>query len=162
MSDLVQRARTELPTATHVDLGRSTWNLGCLNGGTTPNVVPAQARAVIDHRTVGDQNDLLHWWQSEPETHQVNALLVLPAVWTSAATPWLSTIPATVSNSPVPYFTDASHIAQALPGVPVTIWGPGDPAAMHVANERISLLDIELAIDLYTRVIHSWDGTAGR
>jgi acetylornithine deacetylase/succinyl-diaminopimelate desuccinylase-like protein len=40
----------------------------------------------------------------------------------------------------------------------VTIWGPGDPTAMHAANERVSLRDVELAINLYTRVIDSWDG----
>jgi succinyl-diaminopimelate desuccinylase len=154
--DVLQRARTQLPMAFDASLHQSTWNLGRLQGGTAPNIVPAQASATIDHRTVHNQEELLHWWRSQPEIDELNTLIDLPAVWTAAETPWLSTLPAVISDVPVPYFTDGSYIAQAFPGVPVTIWGPGRPSAMHAINERVSLRDVELAIHLFTKAIDSW------
>ena len=70
-------------------LRQSTWNLGRLNGGTVPNMAPAQASATVDHRTVGNQGELLHWWTSQPEIDALHTLIDLPAVWTPAETPWL-------------------------------------------------------------------------
>lgn len=155
--DVLQRARTELPTVFHPHLRHSTWNLGQLNGGAVPNVVPAAASAVIDHRTVGDQEQLLHWWGSQPEIDELHTLIDLPAVWTPAETPWLETLPAAVSDEAVTYFTDGCYIAQALPGVPIVVWGPGHPTAMHAIDERVAISDLELAIQHFKSVAHSWD-----
>ena len=154
--DVLQRAQTNLPMASHPNLRRSTWNLGLLNGGTVPNIVPAEASATIDHRTVGNQEELLRWWASQPEIDELHTLIDLPAVWTPAETPWLGTLPAVVSNDAVSYFTDGSYIAKALPGVPITVWGPGHPTAMHAVNESVSISDLELAIQQFSTAIHSW------
>jgi len=156
--DVLHRARTQLPMSSDTNLGQSTGNLGCLVGGTVPNIVPARASATIDYRTVHNQEELLHWWRSQPDIDELNTLIDLPAVWTPAETPWLSTLPAAISDVPVPYFTDASYIAQALPNVPVTVWGPGSPSAMHAINECVSLRELELAIHLFATAIDSWHG----
>ncbi|MCV7420505.1 M20/M25/M40 family metallo-hydrolase [Mycobacterium yunnanensis] len=154
--DVLQRARTELPLATHPDLRQSTWNLGQLNGGTVPNIVPAAASAIVDHRTVGDQEQLLHWWASQPEIDEIHTLIDLPAVWTPSETPWLETLPAVVSHDAVSYFTDGSYIAQALPGVPIVVWGPGHPTAMHAVDERVAISDLELATAHFGSAVDSW------
>lgn len=156
MMDLLQRARAQLPMASEVNLGPSSWNLGRIEGGEVPNVVPAQANAVVDHRTVGNQRQLLNWWRSQSEVDELNIMRELPSVWTPAEMPWLRTLPAVISNEPVPYFTDASYIAEALPGAPVVIWGPGEPAAMHAIDERIALSDIDRSIESFTTVVESW------
>ena len=154
--DVLQRARTDLPMADHPNLGRSTWNLGRLDGGTVPNIVPDAARAVVDHRTVGNQEQLLHWWRSQPEVDELRTLIGLPAVWTPAETPWLGALPAAVSTDAVPYFTDGSYIAQALPDVPIVVWGPGHPTAMHAVNECVALTDLDLAIQHFGLAVDSW------
>lgn len=161
--DVVQRAQTDLPMASDPNLRQSTWNLGRLNGGTVPNIVPSQASATIDHRTVGNQEELLRWWISQPEIDELHTLIDLPAVWTPAETPWLGTLPAAISDDAVAYFTDGSYIAQALPGVPIAVWGPGHPTAMHATNERVSISDLELAIQQFRSTVHSWgDDTTPR
>lgn len=153
---VLQRAQTNLPTASHPSLKQSTWNLGLVNGGTVPNIVPAEASATIDHRTVGNEEELLHWWGSQPEVDELRTLIDLPAVWTPAETPWLGTLPAVVSDDAVPYFTDGSYIAQALPGVPIAVWGPGHPTAMHAINERVSIADLELSNQQFNTTVQSW------
>lgn len=142
--------------ASDPNLGQSTWNLGRLNGGTVPNIVPAQASATIDHRTVGNQEELLRWWTSQPEIDDLHTLIDLPAVWTPAETPWLRTLPADISHDAVAYFTDGSYIAQALPGVPIVVWGPGHPNAMHAINERVAVSELDLAVQHFTSTLHSW------
>lgn len=160
LMDTLQRAQTKLPMASDPNLHQSTWNLGRLNGGTVPNIVPAHASATIDHRTVGNQKELLLWWASQPEIEELHTLIDLPAVWTPAETPWLSTLPAVISDDAVPYFTDGSRIAQALPGVPITVWGPGNPTAMHAINERLAISDLELAIQHFSSTVQSWSQDA--
>ena len=154
--DVLQRAQWNLPMASHPNLKQSTWNLGRLNGGTVPNIVPSEASATIDHRTVGNQEELLDWWASQPEIDELHTVIDLPAVWTPAETRWLGTLPAVVSNEAVPYFTDGSYIAQALPGVPIVVWGPGQPTAMHATNERIAISDLELSIQQFSSTVRSW------
>jgi succinyl-diaminopimelate desuccinylase len=53
--DVLQRAQTDLPMSSDPNLRQTTWNLGHLDGGTVPNIVPAQASATIDHRTVATE-----------------------------------------------------------------------------------------------------------
>lgn len=157
LMDLVQRARVELPQDSDAQLGQSTWNVGLVAGGTAPNIVAAQADVVVDHRTVHNERALLRWWDSQPEADQVDTLVDLPAVWTSREDPWVGDLPGVVSTTPVTYFTDAAALSAALPGVPTVIWGPGDPATMHAADEAVALADVDIAITHYRRVVAAWD-----
>jgi succinyl-diaminopimelate desuccinylase len=156
VSDLIQRARAELPQSSDHHLGTSTWNVGVVAGGTAPNIVPAQAEFVVDHRTVGNERALLQWWTDQPEADEVLTLIDLPAVWTSGTEAWVADLPGAVSRQPVPYFTDAAALRPALPDVPIVIWGPGDPATMHAADEAVALAEIDTAVDHYRRVIDGW------
>lgn len=161
LMDMVQRARTELPQASDAHLGASTWNAGLVAGGSAPNIVAAEASIVVDHRTVFNDRELLGWWQSQPEAAEVLAQVDLPAVWTSADDPWVAGLPGVVSDAPVSYFTDAAALTPALPDVPVVIWGPGDPATMHAADEAIVLADLDTAVAQYHRVVQGWNAVQG-
>ncbi|ANW63377.1 hydrolase [Mycobacterium sp. djl-10] len=160
LTDVIQRARAELPQATHTHLGSSTWNLGTVTGGSAPNIVAADASCVVDHRTVHNGPELLQWWTSQPEVASVDALIDLPALWTSADHPWVRELPVAPAADPVSYFTDGAVLGTVLPDVPVVIWGPGDPATMHAADEAVSLSDIDTAVDHYRSVVTHW-GAAG-
>ena len=92
------------------------------------------------------------------ENHRgaLHTLIDFPAVWTPVETPWLGTLPAVVSNDAVPDFTDGSYVAQALPRVPIAVWSPGHPTAMHATNERVSISDLELSIQQFSTTVQSW------
>lgn len=156
--DLVARARTDLPQSSDPHLGTSTWNVGLVAGGAAPNIVPAQADFVVDHRTVNNEQALLQWWTDQPEAAEVVTLIDLPAVWTSATDSWVTGLPGALSAVPVSYFTDAAALQPALSDVPVVVWGPGDPATMHAANEAVDLSEIDTAVAHYRQVIDGWSG----
>lgn len=151
LADLTVRARTELPLAGDPYLGPETVNLGTLSGGTATNIVPDRAEAHLDHRIVGDGAELLAWWRRQPEADEVEVTSRLPAVTTAAGDPWVAgRLPET---DPVRYFTDASVLAPALPGVPVVIWGPGDPARMHAVDENVAVSELEQAIAAFRGLV---------
>jgi succinyl-diaminopimelate desuccinylase len=53
----------------------------------------------------------------------------------------------------VRYFTDASVQAPVLPGVPVVIWGPGDPAQMHAVDENVAVSELEHALRTFCGLV---------
>ncbi|MDT7697734.1 MAG: succinyl-diaminopimelate desuccinylase [Pseudonocardiales bacterium] len=75
----------------------------------------------------------------------------LPAVKTDADDPWVAQ--RAPAAEPVRYFTDASVLAPVLPGVPVVIWGPGDPARMHAVDENVAVSELEHAIRTFCGLI---------
>ncbi|RZT86810.1 succinyl-diaminopimelate desuccinylase [Pseudonocardia sediminis] len=151
LADLTVRARTELPLGADPYLGPETLNLGTLSGGTATNIVPDRAEARLDHRIVGDGADLLAWWERQPEADEVTVTSRLPAVTTSAGDPWVAR--RDPASEPVRYFTDASVLAPVLPGVPIAIWGPGDPARMHAVDENVAVSELEHAIGSFRGLV---------
>lgn len=151
LADLTVRARSELPLATDPYLGPETVNLGTLSGGTATNIVPDRAEAHLDHRTVGDGADILAWWQRQPEAGEVIVTSRLPAVTTDVDDPWVAQ--RSPAADPVRYFTDGSVLAPVLPGVPVVIWGPGDPARMHAVDENVAVSELEHAIRTFRGLV---------
>lgn len=156
MVDLLSRVRSELPLAGDSFLGAETFNVGTIDGGWAPNIVPDAARVVVDHRTVGNGDELLGWWRSQGEVDRVNARIHLQGVRTSADDPWVRSLSGTVANTPVTYFTDASILAAAAPAAPIVVWGPGTPALMHAVNETVSLTELDAAVDAYVAVARAW------
>ncbi|MFY2787510.1 M20 family metallopeptidase [Rhodococcus sp. MALMAid1271] len=154
--DVLARARDELPVATDAFLGTETFNVGLIDGGSAPNIVPDTAHVVVDHRTVGDGSELLSWWREQPEVDRVDARIDLPGVRTDGGNIWISELPHSVAREPVTYFTDASIIAAAAPGAPIVVWGPGTPALMHAADETVAIDELDAAIAAYSAVTRAW------
>ncbi|SNS86175.1 M20 family metallopeptidase [Rhodococcoides kyotonense] len=154
--DVLARARAELPLGEDPFLGAETFNVGTIDGGSAPNIVPDAAHVVVDHRTVGDGRNLLDWWTSQPEVDRVEARIDLPGVRTPSDDDWVTSLQTTLADGPVTYFTDASILAAAAPTAPIVVWGPGTPALMHAANESVSLAEIDAAVDAYTAVTRAW------
>ncbi len=150
------RAETGLPLQQNESLGKETWNLGLLQAGVAPNVVPDRAQATIDMRVISDGAHLREWWASQPEIADVTTRIQLAAVHTDTADPWVQALPAPLLNEPAAYFTDASVVAGSLQPSPVVIWGPGTPAVMHADNEYVELSEIDECIGMYCSVVDSW------
>ena len=66
---------------------------------------------------------------------------------------FVTALPAQSVAEPVPYFTDGSVLTTALPGIPIVVWGPGEPHQMHSVDESIELDQLEHAVDLFSEVL---------
>ncbi|MFC6356560.1 M20 family metallopeptidase [Luethyella okanaganae] len=150
------RATTGLPIQIDGFLGAETWNLGIIQAGTAPNIVPDAASAIIDMRTIDAGGQLLAWWQSQPELESVDVVLRLPALRTDRSGEWVRSLPAPVADTPATYFTDGSVLSQMLPGIPIVVWGPGSPSQMHSLNEHISVTSLETATANFRQTVRAW------
>lgn len=147
-----------LPKRSHSMLGDETVNIGVINGGAVPNIVPDLCRVNVDHRVVNaDVDPILQWWRSQPEVADVGVDLQLAPVWTDATDPWVESLAAPRSGSPVSYYTDASVLtALATFHAPVVIWGPGDPTVVHSVDESVDAAAVMAAARTYEGVGLAW------
>jgi len=138
----------------HPLLGPATVNVGAIQGGTQPNIVPDHCVIRVDRRTL----------PGETEASVVKSIgKLISSIGVKATITGEKTGPTspleTSSKHPlvrllmqsagqreplgVRYFCDASVLATA--GIPSVVFGPGDIAQAHTADEWISLESLELA-----------------
>jgi succinyl-diaminopimelate desuccinylase len=148
----------------HHLLGGPTLNIGTIQGGIKPNVVPDECTMRIDIRTVPGQdhnhikklvNNLLQK-VCEPfgATGELKILVDMPAVTTAEDDPFTKLASTTLSKylnqnktaGGVKYFTDGSVFWPHLM-VPILVYGPGEPTMAHQTNEWIE-------VDKYLESIH--------
>jgi succinyl-diaminopimelate desuccinylase len=143
-------------------LGRSTHNVGRIDGGTAPNLVPSRCTFDLDLRTLPGE-DAASWTArlagalgSEAE---LTTLLELPAVRSDAGDPRLMratrALGLDAASGTVPFFTDASALAAAL-DAPTLIWGPGDAALAHAADEHCPTAQIADAAERLVAAATAW------
>lgn len=136
--DFLQRARG-VALAVDPVLGPSTLNIGTLQGGTRPNIIPDHAEAELMFRTVGDTAALkrqlldlagrdveLEWAFEVPPAH----LKTLEGFETTV----------------VAYTTDIPFLSSW--GQPLLL-GPGSIHDAHTADEKISKRQLLEAVELY-------------
>ncbi len=125
-------------------LGHGTLNIGVLEGGVAPNVIPPKARAEILVRTVGPttelQKELAACAGSEV---QVSFPVELPYYKNTAAAPkgWETTV--------VGYASDLPFHASWGAGYQL---GPGTIRVAHTAEERISKAELLRGVELYVKL----------
>jgi acetylornithine deacetylase/succinyl-diaminopimelate desuccinylase family protein len=168
MSRIVDTLETDyaaqLRKRRHGLLGHATVNVGTICGGLQPNTVPDSCSIKIDRRTL----------PGETETgvrREITALLAgkkLQAKFSSAK-PVPSSPLETKTSLPlvrkfmeiagqnkaagVDFFCDAAVLAKA--GIPSVVFGPGDIAQAHTADEWISLASLERAKEMLLRFLRS-------
>ena len=142
----------------HEILGGSTLNIGMINGGVGPNVVPDQCTITIDIRTVpgqshsdiiGDIKELLQKVSKKMNvTYELEVLNDMGCVFTPPNHPFVDLAVMTAQsinnqNGLVPggvnYYTDGSIYKGCLPDVPILIYGPGEPKQAHQPDEWVEV-----------------------
>src|SRR3989475_251899 len=124
-------------------LGRSTLNVGTIDGGRAPNVVADLAEAEIMFRTVGDPAKLREAVSvAVAGRAEAREVLHTPAVQLSKFDGLPSTIVAFTTD--IPTF-DGTW------GQPFLI-GPGSIHVAHTAKEHISKRELSDAVDIYARM----------
>ena len=157
------------PLLKHPLLGSPTMNIATIEGGFKTNVVPDQCRLTIDFRTVPEQNVtelkanveslLRQTAEREGVEWDVRIINERESVGTSADDPFVKLFQessrtvlggeSTVGG--VSYFTDGAVLTPALK-VPMVIFGPGEAACAHQANEWVSIENLRLAAMIYADI----------
>ncbi len=148
----------------HPLLGHATINVGTIAGGTQPNIVPDHCAIQIDRRTLPgeDEPEVLRQIRSLLRQHGLRATLVsvkeapCPPLQTDSRLPLVSQFMRAAGQAEpagVSFFCDAAVLAAG--GIPSVVFGPGDIAQAHAADEWISLRSLERATDLLTRFLSS-------
>jgi len=140
--DVLQDIR-QIPLPEDALLGRSTLNVGTIDGGRAPNVVADLAEAEIMFRTVGDPTRTREAVSAATAGRaEAREVLHTPAVQLSQ----FDGLPTTI----VAFTTDIPTFGGVW-GQPFLI-GPGSIHVAHTAEERISKKELSEAVDIYTRM----------
>ncbi len=125
-------------------LGASTLNIGTIQGGRAPNVIPDHAQAEIFVRVVGDVSKLRHDIEAAagPDT-KAKEVLFIPPLHLGSVDGFETTV--------VAFTTDIPAFAGAW-GEPYLL-GPGSIHVAHTAEERIPKNQLQEAIGIYANLV---------
>jgi acetylornithine deacetylase len=132
--------RMELPT--NPEVGPSTLNIGVIEGGEAPNVVPPFAKAQLLYRLVGPSDELKRRIiETVGKRTEVTFVLEMPFVRLRT----VDGIPAMVAA----FTTDIPRLSNW--GQPVLL-GPGSIHVAHTERERVEKRQLHEAVELYCKV----------
>lgn len=154
----------ELRRERHPLLGTATINVGSIRGGTQPNIVPDECVISVDRRTLPGENErtVRREIQKLLARHQRKARLinsknsVCPPMETSVRLPLVQQFLRAAGQKRgcgADFFCDAAILSEA--GIPSLVFGPGDIAQAHTADEWISSAQLERATALLKRFLQS-------
>lgn len=138
----------------HPLLGCATVSVGSIRGGTQPNIVPAMCEATVDRRTLPGETEtsvraelakLFRRHNLRAFAHDEKPSTCDP-METNPQLPLVRQFLQTAGQKApagVHYFCDASVLAKA--GIPSIVFGPGDIAQAHTADEWIAAKSLETA-----------------
>jgi acetylornithine deacetylase len=148
----------------HPLLEHATMSVGTISGGTQTNAVPAHCSITIDRRYLPGETEagVRHEIHALLQRHQLQATLSnaktgpCPPLDTDPNLPMVRQFMRAVGRTRpawAHFFCDAAVLAQA--GIPSVVFGPGDAAQAHTADEWISLTQLERGRDLLLRFLKS-------
>jgi acetylornithine deacetylase/succinyl-diaminopimelate desuccinylase-like protein len=148
----------------HPLLGTATVSVGTIHGGTQPNIVPARCAISIDRRTLPGETELAVHREIKAFLRERGLRVTLadrrgvpcPALETDVKLPLVREFLRCAGQrrpAGVVFFCDAAVLAAG--GIPSVVFGPGDIAQAHTADEWIALRELERATALLTRFLQS-------
>jgi acetylornithine deacetylase/succinyl-diaminopimelate desuccinylase-like protein len=148
----------------HPLLGNPTVSVGTIAGGSQPNIVPDRCRISIDRRTIPGENEagVRREIKALLKLHKLSANLLnirnapCPAMETNCEQTLVKTFMQLAGQRKpvgVHYFCDAAVLASG--GIPSMVFGPGDIAQAHTADEWISLRQLEEGTRILLRFLQS-------
>jgi acetylornithine deacetylase len=148
----------------HPVLGRATVSVGAINGGTQPNIVPDYCSILVDRRTLPGETEAgvarelrsLLKRKKLPAVLKSDKLAPCVPLETNPRLPLAAKFLQQLGQrkpAGVDYFCDAAVLAAG--GIPSIVFGPGDIAQAHTADEWISLSSLERAQAALVRFLRS-------
>ena len=153
----------------HELLGRSTLNVGTVEGGLNLNSVPDRAAFTVDIRTLPEQDhgEIVSGLQGYLGGEgRIERIVDVGGVHTPHSHPWIREVHAlmeTVLDEEIeprgaPYFTDASALTPACGHPPTVILGPGEMHMAHQTDEYCPVAHIRQAAEIYEALARRWCG----
>jgi acetylornithine deacetylase/succinyl-diaminopimelate desuccinylase-like protein len=154
----------ELRKRKHPLLGSPTINVGSVRGGTQPNIVPDRCEIEIDRRTIPGETERTVQKEIAEYVRQAGLKAQLINSKTDVCLPMetdvrqplvRSFLAAAGQTAPlgVDFFCDAAILSAG--GIPSVVFGPGNIAQAHTADEWISLRSLRDATALLRRFFES-------
>lgn len=152
-------------------LGTATLSVGRIDGGVSVNTVPDRCAIEIDRRLLPGESaadahaDFVRFVRAWPG---VDFPFDCPAPWMACPAlgpdgsaeiaarlgAAIDAVRGTHAVRAVPFGTDASSLAEG--GVPSVVFGPGDIAQAHTADEWVELAQVDAAADILFRLACEW------
>jgi acetylornithine deacetylase/succinyl-diaminopimelate desuccinylase-like protein len=151
---------TQLRRRRHPLLGCATINVGLIQGGKQPNIVPDECAILIDRRTLpGESNSqVIREIKSLLRQHDLSVQIGSTQAGrcgpmeANLRQPLIQELFRSLGHTaPVGanYFSDAGVLAAA--GIPSVLFGPGDIAQAHIPDEWVSLKQLERSKEMLLR-----------
>jgi acetylornithine deacetylase/succinyl-diaminopimelate desuccinylase-like protein len=148
----------------HPLLGAGTVNVGLIAGGTQPNIVPDSCTIAIDRRTLPGETEaavrreIAARLKSKKLSATISSAKLAPALplETDFKLPLVQKFLRCAGQSRpagVDYFCDAAVLAAG--GIPSVVFGPGNIAQAHTADEWVSLAELERGKNLLLKFLNS-------
>ena len=148
----------------HPLLGTGTVNVGTIAGGTQPNTVPDRCVITIDRRTLpgeteaGVRQEIAAGLRAQKLSAKISSTKLAPALplETDSRLPLVRQLLRSVDQTKpvgVDFFCDAAVLSRG--GIPSVVFGPGDIAQAHTADEWISLASLERGKNLLLNFLKS-------
>jgi acetylornithine deacetylase/succinyl-diaminopimelate desuccinylase-like protein len=148
----------------HPLLGLPTSNVGSICGGSQPNIVPDACTIEVDRRTLpgedeaGVKREIIELLAARKLKAEFSFLKCAPCLplETDARLPLVQQFLRSVGQRKpqgVHYFCDAAVLSAG--GIPSVVFGPGDIAQAHTADEWLELDQLERARRLLVEFLHS-------
>jgi acetylornithine deacetylase/succinyl-diaminopimelate desuccinylase-like protein len=168
MARIVQLLETEYATRLrsrrHRLLGHGTVNVGTICGGTQPNIVPDRCAITVDRRTLpgetdgGVRREIAAFLGSRELRPKMTSTKLAPALplETNPKLPLVRQFLRSLGQrqpAGVDFFCDAAVLSAG--GIPSVVFGPGDIAQGHTADEWISLASLERGRNLLVNFLKS-------
>ena len=154
----------QLKQRKHKLLGAGTVNVGTISGGTQPNIVPDGCVISIDRRTLPGETEnsvrreIATLLQAKKLSAKISSAKLAPALplETDFKLPIVQTFLRAAKQKKslgADYFCDAAVLSAG--GIPSVVFGPGDIAQAHTADEWISLAELERGKNLLLNFLKS-------
>jgi acetylornithine deacetylase/succinyl-diaminopimelate desuccinylase-like protein len=148
----------------HPLLGTGTVNVGTIQGGVQPNIVPDHCAITIDRRTLpgemeaGVKREITARLRAKNLAAKISSTKLAPCLplETDSRLPLVSHFLRSVGQKRpvgVDFFCDAAVLSHG--GIPSVVFGPGDIAQAHTADEWISLAELERGKELLLKFFQS-------
>ncbi len=148
----------------HPLLGAATVNVGMISGGAQPNIVPDHCVITIDRRTLpGEtktsvQREIAALLRAKRLSAKISSTKLAPCLplETNPKLPLVRQFLRSVGQTRpagVDFFCDAAVLSRG--GIPSVVFGPGDIAQAHTADEWISLDSLERGKNLLLSFLKS-------
>ncbi|HEY3446776.1 MAG TPA: acetylornithine deacetylase [Myxococcales bacterium] len=159
---LVDDRPQPLPTE-GFDPPHTTLNVGLVQGGQAPNVIPGSCRFVLEWRPLPGESPTKVLDAVRAMAHHVSlthgvgvsvkGTRLDKGIETSATSDLVRLLSAATGNAPatVSYHTEAPQLAEL--GAQVAVFGPGDIKLAHATGENVPVADLEKCTEVLTQAI---------